>query len=193
MSLILVQPPALEIMTLAEAKLHLRIETDAVEEDALLDRLIVAARQRLDGWTGRLGRALITQTWRLDLPCFRDRVTFPLPPLQSVEAVEYWDRDDVLQTVSDSVYEVLPGGTAGGRLVRRPNQSWPVDVSDDRAEPVRITFNAGYGDDWNAVPEPIRQALLFLVAHWFEHRGDEAGGMPAVVEDMIAPYRVPAF
>ena len=45
------------------------------------------------------------------------------------------------------------------------------------------------------VPQPLRQAIQLLVAHWYENRGLIAVGqtvavLPATVAAMIAPYRV---
>ena len=45
------------------------------------------------------------------------------------------------------------------------------------------------------VPEPLRQAIRLLVAHWYENRGLVATGttiavLPATVAALIAPYRM---
>ena len=45
------------------------------------------------------------------------------------------------------------------------------------------------------VPEPLRQAIRLLVAHWYENRGLIAVGgqtavLPATVAALIAPYRM---
>ena len=55
--------PASEPITLAEAKSHLRVTSNA--EDALINSLIVAARDLCEHETG--GRVLMTQTWELSL------------------------------------------------------------------------------------------------------------------------------
>jgi len=48
------------------------------------------------------------------------------------------------------------------------------------------------------VPEPLRQAIRLLVAHWYENRGLVAIGreiavLPETVAALIAPYRVLAL
>jgi uncharacterized phiE125 gp8 family phage protein len=45
------------------------------------------------------------------------------------------------------------------------------------------------------VPAPIRQALLLLVAHWYEHRdpieiGTDSTIIPAAVSELLKPYRM---
>ena len=58
MTVVLTTAPAVEPISLAEAKAHLRL--DASDEDALLTALITAARMFVER---TLGVALITQSW----------------------------------------------------------------------------------------------------------------------------------
>lgn len=57
--LTLVTPPAVEPVSLAEAKAHLRLEID--DDDDLVSALISAARQKCES---RLTRAFVTSGWR---------------------------------------------------------------------------------------------------------------------------------
>src|SRR5882724_3057083 len=78
----LIAGPGAEPVTLAEAKAWCRV--DATDEDALLTALIVAARLQVESLTGG---ALITQSWRLTVPCPRGRVVpLPLVPVQAVSS-----------------------------------------------------------------------------------------------------------
>lgn len=58
----LVAGPSLPVVSLDEAKAHLRVSHD--DEDDLIRGLIAAATAYLDGLDGVLGRALSPQTWR---------------------------------------------------------------------------------------------------------------------------------
>ncbi len=54
---------------------------------------------------------------------------------------------------------------------------------------------AGYGDAATDVPEPLRQAIRLLTAHWYDNRGLAAIGhetavLPQTVAALIAPYRM---
>lgn len=62
---ILITPPRDAIVPLADLRAHLRVDSDA--EDALITSLADAAAAWLDGWTGVLGRAVMPQTWAVDL------------------------------------------------------------------------------------------------------------------------------
>src|SRR5690606_39429068 len=60
MTMVLVTPPALEPVTIADARAFLRISTES--DDDILHRLIATDREIIEAETGL---SLITQTWRL--------------------------------------------------------------------------------------------------------------------------------
>ena len=96
--------PAKEPVSLAEAKLHLKIEATDTGEDSLIKRLIVVARRRAEVSTGR---ALVTQTWTLALDGFPGGVIeVPRPPLSSVTSITYIDPEGATQTVAADRYRV---------------------------------------------------------------------------------------
>lgn len=187
---VLVTPPA-ALLTFEEADRQLRLDGD-VSEKTCVESLIAAATGYLDGWSGILGRALVTQTWRQDYSGFCDRMSLPLGPVASISTVKYFDADDVEQTFAGASYRLLTDAL-GSYVARVPSASWPAVGSRDA--PVSITFVAGTAAD--AVPMPIKQAILLLVAHWFENR--EAVGpntiaeLPLAVNALIAPYRRVGF
>jgi uncharacterized phiE125 gp8 family phage protein len=47
----------------------------------------------------------------------------------------------------------------------RSGFSWPAP--DDQEDAIRVTFVAGYGDDGEDVPAPIRQAIILLAKHLY--------------------------
>ena len=98
MALVMTAAPAAELISLAEAKAHLRI--DAGDEDALLAALITAARMFVER---TLSLALITESWSLYLDGWprSGTIALPLHPVQAVTAVRVYDPDDA-PTVIDS-------------------------------------------------------------------------------------------
>ncbi len=208
MTLTLVTAPAELALTLAEVKAHLRVEDIANDEDALILSLIRAVHEHLDGRDGWLGRALITQTWDLVLDGFpgtRSRavgytgigdasnaIRVPLPALQSVTTLKYTDTAGDEQTWDAANYTV-DINSQPGRIVPVFGVSWPVARSVMNS--VTVRFVAGYGNDWNSVPAPIKHAMLLLIGHWYEHREEVVVGtiaqmLPVAVEALLASYRV---
>lgn len=189
MALVLTSGPPLEPVTVAEAKAHLRV--DGTAEDTLIASLILTSRLHLET---ALGLALVTQSWRMLLdrwPSTKE-LELPLRPLQSLDEVRVISAaGDPTIIATDGYYADVASVPA--RLVRT-GAIWPQP--GQAANGIEIDFTAGYGDAANDVPAPIRQALLLLVAHWYEHRDPiEVGAadtvIPAVVSDLLASYRIP--
>ncbi|MGN6515703.1 MAG: head-tail connector protein [Rhizomicrobium sp.] len=183
MSLSLTTPPAAEPVTLDQAKAHLRVDT--TDDDALITSLIAAARARAEWHTGR---AFVTQSWTLWLdgwPC-GGIIEIPLPPLQSVASVTAYAQDDGATVLDAATYQLDPAASPA-RLALKPNASPPVALRALNA--IAVAFTAGYGDA-GAVPAPIQQAILMIVAALYAHRGDEAADIPQEALALLAPYRV---
>jgi uncharacterized phiE125 gp8 family phage protein len=180
------------VVSLATAKARLRVDTGA--DDDVISAIIAAATQRFDGRDGILGRALLPQSWRLDLPAFPESIELPLPPLILVESITYLDTDFVEQTVSPTIYRVISGGFGRSRIRLDVDQTWPTSSAGE-PDTVRVTFQAGYQDLQspanNPVPEPIVQAILMLAQSMYDRPGQES--VPDVVRDLISPYRVGVF
>jgi uncharacterized phiE125 gp8 family phage protein len=184
MSLILITPPAAEPVTLAEAKAHLKLDTD--DDDALVTSLIAAARARTEWHTGR---ALVTQSWvyNLDVWPHGGLVEVPLPPLASVTSVTVYAEDDSA-TVLDASHYRVDTASAPGRLALKNALSPPV-VTLRGIDGVAIRFTAGYGGAAD-VPESIRQAILVTVADLYANRGDDDALVGARAQSLLAPYRI---
>lgn len=168
----IVTPPAAEPVSLDEAKLHLRV--DGTAEDTLITSLIAAARQEIEFETGR---ALMTQTWDYWLdgwPC-GGVLALPLPPLQSVTSIKYFDTANAEATLASSSYYVDVGSTPG-RVVLNYGQAWPATMLRP-ANGVCVRFVAGFGNS-AAVPAKLTLALKVLLAWLYENRGDGSAQSP---------------
>lgn len=186
MTAIVTTPPAQEPVTLEEARAHLRVSGS--EEDALIARLIAAARQHLERVARR---ALVTQGWRLYLDAWPPGriVRLPVGPVQSVESVAVYDGDGLPVTLAATDYR-LDGQAEPPRL--RIAAAAPSGVAGFNG--IEVEFTAGYGADADGVPQPLRQAILVLVAHWFDGRAAgfdlATAGVPAGWSALLAPYRM---
>lgn len=175
---------------------HLRLE--GLDADATYVRALELAA--VDYIQGLTGRQLLTATYTLTLDAFPEWATcivVPRPPLQAVTSITYLDAAGVSQPWSASGYRVLaPAGphAAHGAIHLAAGQTWPS--TQDVAGAVTVTFTAGYGEA-DAVPAAITQALLILVAHWFEHREPIVADrvviteLPLSVRALLRAFRVP--
>lgn len=207
--------PAVEPITLQDAKAHLRIDTP--DEDTLLQSLILTSRLHIEV---ALGLALITQTWS----CFFDRwptsqgmrglplqpagvlvtvpdglakhyglgdvVTLPLRPVKSVDAIRVYAEDGTFLTLPLAGFTCDLLSTTP-RVIR--NQMTSTPVPGRRLNGLEFAVTCGFGPTPNDIPAPIRQALLLLVAHWYEHRdpteiGTPEARIPAAVSSLLANF-----
>jgi len=187
MPLVLTAAPALEPVSVSEAKDYLRV--DSAVEDPVVASLILAARLHIEG---ALDIAMVTQSWSLFLDGWPEdgRVSIPLGPLKSVDSVKVYDAEDTAQTVSPETY-VVDLSALRPRLVRQAGAVWPTPGR--AANGIEIALTAGYGDTTDKVPQPIRQAVLMLAAHWYEQREpvvfEKPDELPHGVADLLKPYR----
>lgn len=179
---VLVTPPAVPILSLAEAKAHLRV--DHSDEDALITALVSAAASHLDGYSGVLGRALVQQTWRHDRDGFEDEMRLPVGDVISVASVTYYDAANALQTLPASIYEAR-ADEAGPFIALKADQAWPTTYA--REDAVRVTWTAGFGTDATFIPEAIKAAAKLLIGGWYDSRS--TGEIPAAVGALLAPFR----
>lgn len=188
MTPILLAPPAIEPVSLAEAKEWLRV--DGNDEDELLSALIVAARLTIESHTRRF---LVTQIWRMSLDAWlfasgaAPELFLPFAPFQRVAAIRVLDGADVPRTIDPAAY-VAPPASDGARIRFKTAPPAPGRSTNG----IEIDAVAGYGDRATDIPEPLRRAILMAVAHWHENRGDQAGaapGLPPGAAALASPFR----
>ena len=180
----LITGPAMEPLSLLEAKSWLRV--DASDEDVLIQSLITSARLAVEAATNRL---LISQQWRVSLDAWPDGLSLALPltPVSSVSRIRILDVNGVATDVPTDLYS-LDGNIDRARLLLGANMPTPGQTFSG----IWIDLVVGYGDA-ASVPEPFRLAIRGLVAFWFANRGDAdppTARWPASVVQALAPYRI---
>lgn len=188
-----VADPAALAVEVWEVKEQARI--DALDEDALVERLIKAATQAAENYTG-LG--LVTQTWQMALSGFPSgQIVLPRRPLQGVVAIDYVDGDSIAQSVDAtilgdaSLYTISGVGSQRtfGSIAPAAGTNWPTGSQ------VEVSWSVGFGDDSTGLPDLIRHAIIVMVATWFDQRLDRpmVGQMPSETQIMLSHWRRPAF
>ena len=204
MPLVLVTPPAEEPVSLAEAKLHLRV--DFTDDDALITALISAARQAAETITGR---QIVTARWKLVLDSFPGPSlmgvpagqTFSLPghaillhkcPVQSIVSIQYLDMTGSLQTLASNSY-TADFACEPARITPVFGQIWPICLPQIGA--VSVTFDAGYGAA-TTVPEGLKSWIKLRVGSLYAHREEVAvvsrGRVELLpfIDGLLDPYKV---
>ena len=157
--------PAVEPITLTEAKANLRVN-NTVEND-LITSYIVAARKWVENYTWR---PLITQTWTLfydfsDVQSIKNStITISKNPVQSISSVKYYDINNTLQTLDSSNYYTDLGGDIAS--INFINQ---LPTIYNRINALQIEFVCGYGLAVS-VPDNIKAAIYMMITAFYDNR-----------------------
>ena len=187
-----IQYPAIEPLSLADAKNYLRVEVS--EDDDLINDLIVAARIECEH---RTGRSFILQKWRLTLDSLGGSalsfggftpLQLPRSPLISIESINFVGQNGQ-NTVLDLDNLVIAPGTPG-LIAPRYGNFWPFTLP--QISSVAIEYTAGFGPTPSDIPKNIIQAIRILTAHYYENRSENAE-IPAAVNSLLSISWWPSY
>jgi uncharacterized phiE125 gp8 family phage protein len=166
---------AIEPVSLAEAKAHLRVDHN--EDDFRISFLISAAREAIELHTGM---ALVSAGYRwIGDECMQSRFNrLPLWPVAAVSAVSYRAHDGASTDLSEADY-FLHGNRGAVALDARADGYLTVDFTTDAPA---------------VVPSPLKAAILLLVTDLYEQGGGLIQGgsvqVNPTVDRLTMPYRV---
>lgn len=202
--------PAVEPVSLDQAKQHLRVDYD--DDDGYIAALIIAARQLVEKITHR---AIFNRKMLLTLDYFPWpgwgsttgstahnyfmhwyyrglTIRLPFPAAVSVESITYLANDGVTVNTIDPKSYTVDLISEPARISPVPGYTWPYQQNYIPGQ-VRVNFTAGtYGDgvEVNNCPQTICYAMLLLIGHWYAHRmvatADALKEMPMAVESLLA-------
>ena len=205
---ILKSAPIEEPVSLAEAKLHLRLDADpnaspasTHPDDTLVQGLISASRQWCEYFQGR---AYIAQIWDIYLDSFPAEkfISLPLAPLQYVAFMTYLDGSGASQTVSfidpsgTILYEtddyIVDISCQPARICLKNGKAWPSSL--DQASSILIEIVCGYGTAAD-VPNVVKAAILLKLSDLYENRGDDQAqsGFEAAAKSLLWPEKIVYF
>lgn len=172
--------PAVEPVTLSDAKAHCRVDTSA--DDTLIQGYITTAREWVEDY---IDRALVTQQLVMKLDAFPAEIELPRPPMiasgtaTAVTITYVTGEAGGTATLSASEYRVDRDSTPGAIRTLYAG-SWPSHLIDQNS--VTVSWWAGYGDS-ASVPQRVKSAILMCVHELYEKRGD--GAMPVAAMRLL--------
>lgn len=193
MALVVIAQAAVAPVSLADAKAHCRV--DHSSDDVLISALVSGAGEYVSRFTRK---ALIHTTYRYTFDTFPDGpIELPRQPVPSIPVggsyayamprVRYYDTAGDRQTMVEGDDYELDLGNNPPRLVLPPMTYWPL-TQPGKVNAVEVDFVAGFGANSAGVPELLRQAILMLVAHWYENReavGSVGQEVPLAVDSIL--------
>lgn len=181
MAIVRIVAPTITPVTLEEVKKHV-IATDFTDDDDILQIYLDAAIDHLDGFSGILGRALMSQKWAIQYPDWRECFTLPMGPVKSFE-LRYFDTTNVERTVPSTAY-VLSGETV---LL---DKAFQTPGLARRGDAISAVFTVGE-TDVDAVPKAIKTVILLMVGGLYANRGQTGGQVfeNPTFDLLLGPYR----
>ena len=159
MSTRVVTAPSVEIVTLDEAKAHLRV--DGTDEDALIGALIVAAREQAEH---RTGRAFGAQVREMIIDAFPSaEIRLDGTPVTNIISVSYADTAGATQVLDASAY-VLDQHAIPSWLLPSYGTAWPATY--DTANAVVLRYDCGQ----TAGVDSVRAWMLLALGTWYKQR-----------------------
>lgn len=185
-SLVRVTPPAIDPVSLAEAKRQCRVDTTA--DDDYIVSLIRMATHTVEEL---LDTSFISQEWQASYDLFPTwAIILPRAPMAAgTVTVTYRIGDGTTRTLSSASgdfqvdYNVIPG-----RIYPKWATSWPATRGDENSVVVR--YPTGHGPSGTSVPPQARHLILVLVAHMYDTRQPTApgsvGSVPYMFDTLLA-------
>ena len=173
----IIVPPMPSPEALGELKQWLALTGS--REDAMLERLIGAALELCEGFTGQLPLEATCEEVLGVSPGWRPLATRPIQAILSVEGIP---AEGARGPLAAAAYAIELDSDGGARVrVTNPGA----------AGRIAVRFVAGLAPNWNGLPDSLRHGVIRLAAH--QHRARESNAAdpvpPAAVTALWRPWR----
>jgi len=199
------EAPAVSAVALADVLSYLRLPANTPEV-SLVTQFMESAVQAVELSCGlgliRQKWRFVAHRWKISLP---DRKSFRGPdvlvrypgcsikemklartPLISVDAVKVAGTNGLMEDIAPALYHIESVGQTV--FLRNAYGADLPNPTKDRFG-IRVDATIGFGDTPSTIPPTLRQAILLLVASYYENRGKGDLEMPQAVKTLLAPWR----
>jgi uncharacterized phiE125 gp8 family phage protein len=177
-----------EPVTLAEAQLHLRLDTygspASHPDDTLVQSLISASRESAENY---INSTIASCTYQAKDEAIDNQFNLQTYPVTEIVSVTYQDKNGVTQTVSSSTYSI-------------DNFKKPAQLTFDNAPAgeLLVTFVAGFTDGQTPNPFPclasIKAGILLMLGNLYDNRESvtsmQSYERPQSVIYLLTPHRI---
>lgn len=178
-----VDTEAADLVTLAQAKAQLRVESDFEEEDDLIQSYIDAAIAAAENY---IGAPLVKGVKTFELDALTQTFVFKQAgENDTVKAVSYWETDATEVTeMPTNNYKLRKNYSTGCKEIKF--ETYPTTATRDDA--VIIEINQGYTAA--TLPTPIYQAIMLMITSMYVKREDIGEiGNNSQSRALMRPYR----
>lgn len=170
---------ATEVVTLAKAKKHLRLEASFTEEDDLIQDYIDTA---VTGAENYIGGHITEKNMVIKMTGFDNPLVFEAFPVKSVESVKYFEPDNETEvTMPDTDYAL--NAESQKRFALRFKNTLPT--VQDRPDAVTVTIVLGM----TTIDKPIVSAVLLMLADLYERREDRTEVLSTASMSLLRAYK----
>lgn len=168
--------PDIPLTMIAEVKNFVRIEHE--QDDVAIHGFIRSATALCEDFIGQM---LISRSVTDMLPVRREWQKLKQLPVQSI--------GDVALISADGTATILPVDSYA-LDIDSDGYGWVRMEDSPEASRIRVSYLAGLGSDWDALPQTLRQGIVRLAGYLYTNRdGVDAGGPPSAVTALWRPHR----
>lgn len=166
-----------ELISLALAKKHLRLEADDVEEDELVQIAIVSAISQAENYIERkLAKSELiiyvenTSSFHVEKQSLND----------CISKVVVLEDDFEIENLPENSYKTTKRGV----------ETYEISFSDVKLEPGQsLAIHIELGFTAETLPAPIKSAILLMIGDAYEKREDRNVATNSVANNILRPYR----
>ena len=177
------------IVSLAEAKEHLRIDSSFTGDDTYITALTKIAQNIVEKETGLYLSSIALE--------YTSDGFLPIIDLgtngHAVTSVKYYDTSNVQQTLSSDSYDISDLGYLESNVLLYPNTGTDWPETYDRPDSIEVKFSGGI-DETYQIPEGLKEAIYLIIGRYYEVRQDVLSGtvvyqVPLGAQHLINQYK----
>jgi len=175
-SLTITSAPTDELISLEEAKRHLRVMQDSLDDEVV--EKLKAARAWCESQCSRTLRGAVTRTIAMS-GWWCGTIDLPYPPALAISTVKYY-ADGVDTTLSAANYRLIASTDGLGHVEWTAEAELPS--ADTRSDSVRLSYTAGYTE----LPPTAKVAILMAITMlWGDAKGADLAASERAAKNLL--------